>query len=949
MRYLRDLPIRVKLMVVCMMTATFALLVAAMAFYVYELRTMQAELAQRYVMIAETIAPLTAAPLIFGYREEAEDILRHLRQHPDLMGAVVYDEVGAPFAQVTREDIILEGFPPPVEPPKQTFRDSVLLIFQDIYSDGERIGTLHLRLRPTEAQQRASNYTFLTAVILVVSLGAAFLISTRLIRVFSRPVIGLAEITQRVSEEGNYALRAVKTTNDELGALIDSFNGMLDQIQARDEELEEHRERLEEEVARRTEELRKLSVAVEQSPNTIVITDTDMRVDYVNSRFTETTGYAVEEALTQNPALITTGDLEGAPLRRLVETLRTGGEWRGEYRNHKKNGEQFWESATIAPLRTEEGRVTHYVWVKEDITERKRAERALRESEERYALAARGANDGLWDWDLRNGTVHYSARWASMLGLDSEEVGTTPDDWLDRIHPDDREAVREAMEEHWRGETPHFEHEYRMRHKDGRWRWVLSRGEAVRDEEGVAYRFAGSQTDITDRKLAETKLYYEASHDALTGLPNRGLFTDRLTSAIERYKRDKEEKFAVLFLDLDRFKIVNDSLGHLLGDELLVQVSQRLFQCLRSVDMIARLGGDEFAILLDDIEEDDDAILVAERLQEALAEPYRLSDHEVYTTASIGIAFSSQGYQKAEDFLRDSDSAMYQAKSEGKAQYAIFDRKLHDDAVRRLELENDLRRALDNEEFQLYYQPIVNVDDQRPVGFEALVRWQHPQKGIVSPIDFIPVAEETGLIIPIGWELIRQACVQAKAWLGAYGHDAGLAVSVNISSRQLMLPEFADQLHAILEGTGAPPSWIKLEMTETAIIENPTFVATVLEAVRALEVELCIDDFGTGYSSLSYLHQLPFDIVKIDRAFVQDICAETESLEIVQAIASLCKNLGVKTTAEGVEEQEQLDMLGVIKCDYAQGYYFAKPMPADDVPDYLDSVGVRAMSSESTT
>ncbi len=543
----------------------------------------------------------------------------------------------------------------------------------------------------------------------------------------------------------------------------------------------------------------------------------------------------------------------------------------------------------------------------------KRAEESLRESEERYALAVLGANEGLWDWNLKTNQFYYSPRWKSMLGCEENLIGTSPEEWFARVHPEDRARVKEEMETHHAGRTPHFENEHRMLHKDGTYRWMLARGIAVRDTQGRAYRMAGSQTDITEGKVA----------DVLTGLPNRILFIDRLGRSVERAKYRKGYQFAVFFLDLDRFKVVNDSLGHLVGDQLLIATARRLQGCLHTGDTIARLGGDEFTILLDDIREVSDATRVAERIQRQLSMPFNIHGHEVFTTASIGIASSSTGYDRPEDLLRDADTAMYRAKALGKARYEVFDTAMRERAVERLQLETDLRRALEREEFRVYYQLIVSLDDGRISGCEALLRWQHPTKGIISPSEFIPVAEETGLIVPIGRWVLREACRQVHAWQRRFRSKSPLTISVNFSSKQFMQPELVDQMKQILTSTGLEPHTLKLEITESLIMENPEAARALLLQLKALNIQLGIDDFGTGYSSLSYLHRFPIDRLKIDRSFVSRLGVDKENSEIVRTIVTLAHNLGVDVIAEGVETKEQLALLRALKCKYGQGFLFS--------------------------
>ena len=555
---------------------------------------------------------------------------------------------------------------------------------------------------------------------------------------------------------------------------------------------------------------------------------------------------------------------------------------------------------------------------------RKQAEAALQESEERYALAAKGANDGLWDWNLRTNEIYFSARWKQMLGLAEEAPTCNPEDWFGRVHPEDTDRLMADVAAHLDGLTPQLESQHRVLHSDGGYRWMLSRGVAVRHLDGKAYRMAGSQTDITEGKVS----------DPLTGLPNRILFLDRLGCSIERATRHGEA-FAVLFLDLDRFKLVNDSLGHLAGDRLLIAIAERLERSVRAVDTvarvggqhtIARLGGDEFTILLEGVKHVSDAVRVAERIQDNLKRPFQLDGHEIFTSASIGIATSETGYNAPEDLLRDADTAMYQAKALGKARCEVFDADMREQAIARLDLETDLRRAVERKEFQLHYQPIVSFKTGMLAGFEALIRWRHPSRGLVEPARFIQVAEETGLIVPIGSWVIGEACRQLRAWHVELPWTAGLSVHVNLSGKQFIQSDLADEIAAVLRETELPASNLSLEITESAIIENPTAVVAILEQLKALGVQISIDDFGTGHSSLSYLHRFPINSLKIDRSFVSAMSAEQSG--IVSAIIGLAHALQLEVIAEGVETAPHLAQLTQLGCEYGQGYLFAKPLDA---------------------
>ncbi|HXN33922.1 MAG TPA: EAL domain-containing protein [Polyangiaceae bacterium] len=556
----------------------------------------------------------------------------------------------------------------------------------------------------------------------------------------------------------------------------------------------------------------------------------------------------------------------------------------------------------------------------------------LRQSEERYALAAHGANDGLWDWDVASGRVYLSARWKSMLGNDEHEIGSHVDAWFSRVHEDDLPGLKEALEAPVSGRKTHIQHEYRMVHKDGRHVWVLCRGIVVFDSRGNPVRVAGSQTDITASKEAEEQLRRSVLHDALTGLPNRALLMDRLEQAIVRAQRTAEARFAVLFLDLDHFKTLNDSLGHLAGDQLLVQIASRLGECLSSTDTVARLGGDEFAIILTDLENDETASIIAERIQEALGEPFALEGHRVFTSASVGITLSSEKYKRAADFLRDADTAMYRAKSQGRARHQLFDGQMHEQAMERLSVEAGVRRALERDELVLYYQPIVSLDAGNVVGVEALIRWNHPDRGILAPAEFLAVAEESGLILPISEWVVRSACEQARLWQRLQP----MRISVNMPPQQLKHPSFVKLISNNLRRSALSPSAIGLELVESSLIENREAIVDNLRELRAMGVYVAVDDFGTGYSSLSYLKRLPIDALKIDRSFTQGIPSDPNDTAISTTIIAMARSLNLQVVAEGVETREQVEFLRAHGCHTAQGYFFSRPLPAEECLQFLE-------------
>lgn len=556
--------------------------------------------------------------------------------------------------------------------------------------------------------------------------------------------------------------------------------------------------------------------------------------------------------------------------------------------------------------------------------ERGRIERELLESRERYRLALAGANDGIWDWDLERGRFFVSERWEAMLGLPAGEFGGELEDWLALVHSADRDKLVAGLQAHVRGEQAGFDHEHRMLHADGAWRWVRTRGLGVRDVQGQVRRMAGSQSDISQRRVFEARLIHQATTDALTGLANRAAFLEHLESVVARCDAGTLRDCAVLFLDLDRFKVINDSLGHLVGDRLLVAVAQRLRMSVRPGDVVARLGGDEFALLVEGMDGPARADELAARVHRMMAQPFLLGNNQLFASVSIGIVHRAGQDDTSEDLLRNADIAMYRSKRAGRACTEVFSEVHHAAAAGRLDLENGLRRALAQGELFLNYQPIVRIPDQSLVGFEALVRWRAPDGHIIQPAEFIPIAEETGLIDAVGAWVMREACAQ----LVALPASLGLTVAVNVASRQFARPEFLAEVEACLRETGLPPHQLVLEITETALMENPVTVAELLHQLRERGVKIHLDDFGIGYSALGYLRRFPIDRLKIDRSFTQAIPGRPEDEAIILAILSLATSLGMEVVAEGVENEAQwLHLLG-LHCAYGQGFYFSHPVDA---------------------
>jgi diguanylate cyclase (GGDEF)-like protein/PAS domain S-box-containing protein len=563
-----------------------------------------------------------------------------------------------------------------------------------------------------------------------------------------------------------------------------------------------------------------------------------------------------------------------------------------------------------------------------------RSQEGLRKSEERYDLAIRGVNDGVWDWDLVSDQVYFSPRFVGMLGLEPAEVSPRPVEWLERLHPDDLAVFQAKLTALRRGLEGNLEHEYRIRHKDGAYRWMLCRGVVVRDAEGRLVRLVGSQTDIAARKAVEDRLLREALYDALTGLPNRSLLMDRLRQAIARAKRRPDLRCAVLFIDLDRFKVVNDSLGHMEGDRLLATVARRLEACVRPGDSVARLGGDEFVVLVEGVRDPEDVSRTAERILREMRMPLWLGEHEVFPTASIGIALSSSERDSPEELLRDADTAMYQAKARGRARHEVFHSAMHARAMAILQLENDLQRAMEREEFEVHYQPVVSLASGRIAGFEALARWRSPARGLVLPGDFVPLAEETGLIVAVGERVLREACRQARAWVAAHP-DHDLSIKVNVSGRQLVQPGLVEDVQDILRESGLDPRRLELEITESVLFDKVEVASGILSRLKALDLCLAVDDFGTGYSSLSTLHHFPVDTIKIDGSFIAPLDTSPKNRDIVQAIMTLAQSLGFAVVAEGVEREAQLQELRAMRCGFGQGYYFGAAVPAAQAGELL--------------
>lgn len=553
----------------------------------------------------------------------------------------------------------------------------------------------------------------------------------------------------------------------------------------------------------------------------------------------------------------------------------------------------------------------------------------LRRSEERYAVAARATNDGIWDWDLPSETVHFSERWKSLVGYD-ELASDRPEVWFERVHPDDLDRLRREIDHHLGGGSSHFESEHRFRRADGQWRWMLTRGLATRDASGAAIRLTGSLSDVTERRQAQERLIHDALHDGLTGLPNRALLMDRIAQCVRQLEPDSGHGCAVLHIDVDRFKLVNDSLSHADGDRLLVVLARRVEHALRRGDTLARVGGDEFTVLLQRVASPDEAVAIASRMGDAIGRPVSSGEHTLSVSASIGIAHTLDGDVDPEELARNADIAMYDAKVRGGGRYEVFDPAMHRRVIERVSLESELREAIERRRLRTFLQPIVDLQTGALHGLEALARWPACDRD-VTPAEFIPVAEESGLIGALGALILRDSCRTLADWRRRAVVSKDVTVSVNVSIRQITDRGLVEQVRAALGDSELPAGNLVLEITESTLIENPQLVSAVLRELIELGVAVELDDFGTGYSSLTVLRDFPGDTLKIDRGFVETMIERPEADTIVRSIVGLAHNLGLSVIAEGIESRDQLAALVALGCEYGQGYFFGRPLPADEL------------------
>jgi diguanylate cyclase (GGDEF)-like protein/PAS domain S-box-containing protein len=675
-----------------------------------------------------------------------------------------------------------------------------------------------------------------------------------------------------------------------------------------------------------TQLARSLARLFDQAPFAAFLCDGDLHLTSWNAAAERLFGISGSEAVGRELSMLLSPDTDTDRAQSRIELrdLLGGDETKQVLRpTPTRSGSTRMCEWTVVPLRDRKGRPAG--------TAALVFEPAALRDRDRFALALQGAGDGIWDWDLRKDRIWLSDGWRAMVG--AKTAGEAASEWLDRVHTGDREAVQAAIRSHLDGQSPRFESEHRLRHENGSWRWILARGQATREASGKAVRFSGSMMDVTDRKAAADRVLHDALHDPLTRLPNRALFLDLVKRSFARARRREEYRFAVLFLDLDRFKSVNDGLGHAAGDELLVQMGGRLQTCLREGDTLARQGGDEFTILLDDVKDASDAEIVADRIHDVTTQPFNVSGHEVFSTASIGIALSAPTYARPEDLLLDADTAMYRAKAQGRARSVAFDASMRERAPQLLDLEADLRRALVREEFRVHYLPIVDVATGRIQGLEALIRWAHPKRGLVSPEHFVPFAEETGLIVPMGRWLLDEAGREFQTCRAASADR--LSLNVNLSSKQLLHSDLLQHIDGVLSQNSLDPQDLVLELTENTF-QHSEHAAVRIAQLRDRGVRLYMDDFGTGYSSLNSLYKYQLDSLKIDKSLFSGGSPRGQAPELVRTIVSLARDLGKHVVAEGVETKEQFGFLREVGCSAAQGYYFSPPVEGNVARSLLE-------------
>lgn len=1061
MKPFRDWSIRRKLTLLFVAMACVTTVIVSISIGIFDLSGLKQSMTQDLTTLADVIGQNSRAALTFQDADAAHSVLQALQAKPNVTAACIYSGDGKPFATYVRRGMDPNFVPPAAHGPMTSFTSGRLVIFRTISFAGETLGTIYIESDLQPLRVRVRQYSIAMLGTALISLLLAFLLSPSLQRPISRPLTELVQTVKDISDTSDYSVRANPTSQDEFGTLIVAFNGMLGQIEERDTQLRQHRQQLEEQVASRTAELSAANArlklqaeALNAASNAILITDRAGNIVWSNPAFSASSGYSAEEVLGKSPGLMKSGEQGKEFYAKIWDTISAGATWRGEIVNRRKNATLYCEDMTITPVSTQPRGITHFVAIKQDISDRKRAEDALRKSEEQYRVLFDSNPVPMWVFDrttLRFLAVNtaairqYGFTESDFLAMTIEDIRPAEDIpvllqdvakgiqglqeprvWRHRKKNGtviDVELVCNGLDFHGTDATlvaayditeqerakemlQDSENRYRVLFEDSADAyWLMdskgfidcnsaalqmfgfsSKAEFVHpagispqcQPDGTSSRTAAEQKiasaflhgqerfewmhqrkdgkvfpvdvclaaltlsgrpmllatvrDITERKVAEARVKFLAYYDALTELPNRSLLQDRITKALAGARRRKEQ-LAVLFLDLDRFKIINDSLGHSVGDALLQEVASRLKAWARDQDTVARVGGDEFVLVLAKVQMPSDAAVAAQRVVDLMASDFSIHGRSLNVTCSVGVSMYPDHGADAETLVRNADAAMYCAKQKGPNNIYFYTDDLNAQMVERLTLERDLRRALGRNELFLVYQPQVEIASGRVVGLEALLRWQHPELGLVPPDKFIRIAENSGLILPIGEWVLRTACLQARKW-----QDEGLPyvdVAVNVSAIQFRQDGFRELIQGVLTETGLAPQYLELELTESLLLSNADVVFSVLRELNQMGLKLAIDDFGTGYSSLSYLTQFPVSKLKIDRSFIRNVATNPDDAAIATAIIGMARSLNLKVIAEGVEDDAQMDFLRAHHCDEIQGYYFSKPLSVEDVADML--------------
>lgn len=677
-------------------------------------------------------------------------------------------------------------------------------------------------------------------------------------------------------------------------------------------------------------ELADVKYALDQS-SIVAITDPRGKILYVNDQFCTISQYEREELLGQDHRIVNSGYHPPDFFKHMWAMIGAGQVWRGEVRNKTKNGSWYWVDTTIVPFLNEKGKPYQYISIRNDITRRKQMEDEIRNSEEKFRLITENASDLISIIDIEGAFAYVSPSCGYVLGYSPKRFESAG--LLDLVHEDDRHAVSQGIERAIRTGEASSRLEFRLRSESGSYFYMETTLNPVQHTSGEAANLVLVMRDITERKKSEQMIYHLAYHDTLTDLPNRRLFMDRLRKEIHQAKRSRTQ-IALLFLDLDRFKNINDSLGHEAGDFVLIEAARRISASIRSNDLVARLGGDEFIVLLTGLPDSSEVEFVAQTIQASLRKPIELGGHYHTISSSMGISLYPEDGRDTDELLKRADMALYSVKERGRNGISFFHSEMEERSLERILLENELKKAIEQERFYIDYQPKLDILTGQLSGVEALVRWDHPDLGRIPPNKFIPIAEDTGLIFPLGEWVLRQGCKQNKRW-----QDQGyspLKVSINLSARQFYQADLIEMIKSALDESRLEPQWLELEVTE-GIFADIDHAVAVLQEIRDIGVHTSIDDFGTGYSSFSYIKHLPVDTLKIDASFIRDIHYNKESQAIVKAILTIAHTLNLNVIAEGVESREQLAVLSEDGCRQGQGYLFSKPLSSRDFEKYLEA------------